>query len=157
MDEKIAIVMVMVTLAFGVVTIVRLALEHMARARMLRVQSDLYNRLIDKFGSSNELLAYFQSEAGQQLFKTPVTTAPGAYGRIMNAVQYGAIAVVAGAGILGIGSAFEGKEAADVTFVFGWLAITIGGALLVSSILSYLLSRKFGLINGGSGQKQEGN
>lgn len=157
MNEKIAIVMVMATLAFGVVTIVRLALEHMGRTRVLRVQSDLYNRLIDKFGSSQELLAYFQSEAGQQLFKTPAATAPGAYGRIINAVQYGAIAVVSGTGILGIGSAFKHREAADVTFVLGWLAITIGGALLVSSILSYILSRKFGLINGGSDQKQAGN
>jgi predicted outer membrane lipoprotein len=156
-DEKIAIVMVMVTLAFGVVSIMRMALEHMGRAKTLRVQSDLYNRLIDKFGTSNELLAYLQSEAGQQLFKTPATTSLGAYGRIMNAVQYGAIAVVVGAGILAIGSAFKGTEAADVTFVFGWLAITIGAALLVSSVLSFALSRKFGLINGESKQKQAGN
>lgn len=153
MDEKIAIVMVLASMVLGVVTIVRLALEHMWRSKTLRTQSDLYNRLIDKFGSSNELLAYMQSEAGQQLLKTPATTAPNAYARIMNAAQYGAVAAVAGFGILGIGYAFRGQEVADVTYVLGWMAVTLGAALIISSAMSYLLSKKFGLINGGIDQQ----
>jgi hypothetical protein len=148
MDEKIAIVMVMASMILGVVTIVRLTLEHMSRSRTLKAQNDLFNRLIDKFGSSSELLAYMQSEAGQQLLKTPEIPAPNAYTRILNSAQYGAMAVVIGFGILGIGSAFKGKEAADVTYVFGWLAVTAGGALLISAVMSYLMSAKFGLIGG---------
>lgn len=148
MDEKIAIVMVIGSVVLGVVTIVRLTLEHMSRSRTLKVQTDLFNRLIDKFGSSSELLAYMQSEAGQQLLKTPALPAPNAYTRILNSAQYGAIAAVLGFGILGIGSAFRGKEVADVTFVFGWLAVSGGGALLVSSAMSYLMSKRFGLLNG---------
>ncbi len=148
MDEKIAIVMVIASMTLGVVTIMRLTLEHMSRSRTLRAQTDLFNRLIDKFGSSSELLAYMQSEAGQQLLKTPEIPAPNAYARILNSAQYGAMAVVIGFGILGIGSAFRGQEAADVTYVFGWLAVSIGGALLVSAVLSYLMSSRFGLIGG---------
>jgi hypothetical protein len=82
------------------------------------------------------------------LLKTPEIPAPNAYTRILNSAQYGAMAVVIGFGILGIGSAFKGKEAADVTFVFGWLAVTAGGALLISAVMSYLMSAKFGLIGG---------
>lgn len=153
MDEKIAIVMTIGSLVLGVVTIVRLTLEHMSRARSLRAQTDLFNRLIDKFGSSSELLAYMQSEAGQQVLKTPAIPAPNAYTRILNSAQYGAMAVIIGFGILGIGSAFRGQEAADVTFVFGWLAVSVGGSLLVSAVISYLMSVKFKLINGGDESK----
>jgi hypothetical protein len=152
MDEKIAIIMVVGSLVLGVVTIVRLALDHMSRARTLRTQGEVYNRLIDKFGSSGELLTYLQSEAGQQLLKTPAMMAPNSYARIMNSAQFGAIAVVIGFGILGIGKAFPRTEAADVTFVFGWLGVTIGVALLISAVLSYAMSKKFGLINGGAEQ-----
>ncbi len=152
MDEKIAIIMVVGSLVLGVVTIVRLALDHMGRARTLRTQGEVYNRLIDKFGSSGELLTYLQSEAGQQLLKTPAVMAPNSYSRIMNSAQFGAIAVVIGFGILGIGKSFARTEAADVTFVFGWLGVTIGVALLVSAVLSYVMSKKFGLINGGTEQ-----
>ncbi len=148
MNERIAIVMVMATLAFAVVSIVRMALEHMGRSKLLRLQSELYNRLIDKFGSSGEFLSYLQSEAGQQLLRAPAAMTPSAYNRIMNSAQYGAVGVVSGFGILWIGRAFAGREAADVTFVLGWIAVTAGAALTVSAGLSYMLSKKFGLIDG---------
>jgi hypothetical protein len=153
MDEKIAIVMVLATLALGVVAVVHLFLEHMGRSRTLRTQGDVYNRLIDKFGSSGEFLTYLQSEAGQQLLKTPAAAAPNAYSRIMNSAQYGAISMVTGFGILGIGKAFTGREAAEVTYVLGWLGVTIGAALLISAALSYMMAKKFGLINGGAERK----
>jgi hypothetical protein len=147
MDEKLAIMVVLGSVVLGIVTIVRLTLEHMSRVRSLRAQTDIFNRLIDKFGSSSELLAYMQSEAGQQMLKTPPIPSPNAYTRLLNSAQYGAMAVVVGFGVLGIGHAFVGKEIADVTYVFGWLAVSIGAALLVSTATSYMMSKHLGLIN----------
>jgi predicted phage tail protein len=147
--ETISMTVVMGILAWTFVTIIRMVVEHMRRSRTDRLQAELYNKLLDKFGSSHEVLAYLQSEAGQSLLKTAPPERPHAYGRILNSVQLGIVLTVVGLGVLQVGKWFTG-DGRDAGAVIGTLLATAGIGLLLAGVASYLLSKRFGLINGTS-------
>jgi hypothetical protein len=131
--------------------IVRAALEHRRWHRMVKVQTETHAKLLDKFGSSQDMLAYMDSEAGRRFLETPVFDAQNKrsialpYGRILWSAQIGLIAAAMGAGFLFL----RGKvnPDADVAFlVFGTLMVTLGIGFLVSGGVSYGLAKYMGLL-----------
>ena len=148
MAEMIAMITVMITLACGVVLIVRALLDHLRRTKSERLQSEVYNKMLDKMGNSQEVLAWMETEAGKNLFQAPAAERPAPYTRILNSVQYGIIAIVLGGGIMGAGSLLRGSDQ-EPAFVIGTLVMSLGAGMLLAAGGSYALSKKFGLINGG--------
>lgn len=131
--------------------ILRLVLENRRWNKMVKVQTETHAKLLERFGSSQEMLAYMQSEAGKKFLEAPifegqrrqVSTLP--FGRILWSVQVGIIAAFLGAGLLFL----RGKISpdADMGFeVFGTLVLTLGIGFLVSGGVSYVLAKYFGLL-----------
>lgn len=146
--EVIAIPVVVMTIAFSVVTIIRALLDNIRRTKSERLQAELYTKMLDKFGSSPELIAYLQSESGMNLLRAEAPEQPASYSRILNAVQFGIIGVVVGGAVLWLGRMFHG-EAQEVLMVAGALVLAAGGGLLLAGGASYGVSRHLGLINTG--------
>lgn len=145
--EDVAIPIVIATVAYAVVTIVRLLLENIRRAKSERLQADLYTKLIEKFSSSPELAAWLQSGQGITLLQSEPSAPPAAHTRILNAVQFGVIGAVVGGAVLWLGRMFHG-EARDVLMVVGTLSLAVGGGMLIAGHVSYFLSKHLGLIQG---------
>lgn len=145
--EVIAIPIMIGTVALSVVTIIRSLLDNIRRAKSDRLQAEIYTKLIDKFGSSPELVAYLQSESGMNLLRTEAPEQPAAYSRILNAVQFGIIGSVVGGALLWLGRMFHG-EAQEVLMVAGTLTLAAGGGLLLAGGAAYGLSRHLGLVDG---------
>ena len=131
--------------------IVRVALEHRRWHRMVKVQTETHAKLLDKFGSSQDMLAYMDSEAGRRFLETPVFDAQNKrsialpYGRILWSAQIGLIAAAMGAGFLFLRGKVNAD--ADVAFlVFGTLLFTLGIGFLVSGGVSYGLAKYMGLL-----------
>jgi hypothetical protein len=131
--------------------ILRSALEHRRWQRMVKVQTEMHAKLLDKFGSSQEMLSYVESEAGRRFLETPVFDAQNKrsialpYGRILWSVQIGLIAAAMGAGLLFL----RGKVNADADIgflIFGTLMFTLGVGFLVSGGVSYWLAKYMGLL-----------
>lgn len=142
---------IFVVVVLALLWIVRTALEHRRWHRMVKVQTETHTKLLDKFGSSQDMLAYMESEAGKRFLETPVFDAQNKrsialpYGRILWSAQIGLIAGAMGAGLLFL----RGKVNADsdIAFlVFGTLMFTLGIGFLVSGGVSYLLARYMGLL-----------
>lgn len=147
-----------VFLAFLVVTsvlvwLVRLVVTHRRWNRLSKVQYETHTKLLDRFTSNDELLAYVQTPAGRRFLEAapipmeesqPSIAAP--LSRILWSVQAGIILAVLGFGLFQVSRRF-GDELAQVFLVAGILTLALGVGFVVSAIAAYALSRKLGLLD----------
>jgi hypothetical protein len=116
------------------------------RSRTARLQADVQTRLLEKFGSSRELLEYLQTTQGQRFLDFVVTERANPYSRILISAQAGVIMTLLGLALLLLMRMATVSEASDVLLVLGTLVLTLGIGFLASSVLSFVLSRSWGLI-----------
>lgn len=142
---------VFVIIALAILWILRVVLDHRRWTRMVRVQTETHSKLLDKFASSQEMLAYVDSEAGKRFLEAPIFESQTRqsialpYGRILWSVQVGIIAAILGIGILLLHGKAPNPDA-DLGFqVFGTLTTTLGIGFLVSGGVSYALAKYMGL------------
>lgn len=144
-EEAVAITFTIGTLAGSVLYLVRSGLDHLRHSRSEKLQADLYTRLLDKFGSSQDLLAYLQTDAGRNLLKPPLQeqalAVPSA--RIMNAVQIGTVLIAIGLALLMIKAAIQSADPQEPLTVFGILGLMTGVGFLVSAFASWKLSESW--------------
>jgi len=144
-------------LVFGVVTIVlvwlvRTLLEQRRWARLSRVQTEVHSKLLDRFGSNEDLLAYMQTSPGRRFLEAapiPIDAAPsrgmGApVSRILWSVQAGVILSALGVGLQLVRGHVAPVIAAPL-LIMSVVALSIGVGFVVSAIVSYVLSRRLGL------------
>jgi hypothetical protein len=149
--EFVTIFGVVSAVAFAVVWLFRMVIAHRRWLRVTRLQSDLNNRLLERMGSSEQLLAYLQSQPGQQLLVTPSVGEPASpalaapISRILWAVQAGTVLVSGGIGFLVV-RRYVMPEVGDGLLTVGVLAIAVGFGFALASVASYLLSQRFGLL-----------
>jgi len=116
------------------------------RAGAARLQADVQGKLLDKFGSSRELLDYLHTTQGQRFLDFVVTERANPYSRILASAQAGLIMTLLGAALLMLRRMATVQEAADALLVFGTLVLTLGIGFLASGALSFILSRSWGLL-----------
>ncbi len=80
--------------------IVWFVLTTIRRYKVAKLQAELSNRLIDKFGSSQELLSYVRTEQGMELLGSLAAETSTPYERIVAALQIGVILTVLGCALL---------------------------------------------------------
>jgi hypothetical protein len=136
----------------GVIWIIRTAIQHRRWIRLSKVQTDVHNKLVDRFTANDELLAYIQTPAGRRFLESaPIplespraVSAP--VGRILWSLQIGAVLAVAGIGIEIVASDAIAEVAQPIAAI-GVFVIAIGVGFLVSSLLAYGVSRRLGLLS----------
>ena len=141
---------VFLAILLALLWILRVVLETRRWNKTAAVQAEMHKHLLEKFSSNQELLTYMESEAGRRFLEaTPLqvehpSRMPLPYGRILWSVQVGLILALAGAGMLFLQERVP--DAAQVFLVFGTLTLAIGTGFLFSAIVSYILSKSFGLL-----------
>lgn len=120
------------------------------RLKIAKLQAETQNRLLDKLGSSQELLTYAQTEAGKRLLESlsveqAVKKTP--HLRILNAVQAGIVMLVFGLALLFLRARVAEFDAQQSLLVFGTLILALGIGFIISAAVSYGLSKSFGLLN----------
>ena len=70
--EFAGVALIVMTIAAGIIFLVRTVVEHWRWQRAMKAQSELNTKLIDRFANNQELLAYLQSPQGRQLTEGPV-------------------------------------------------------------------------------------
>jgi len=139
-------------LAIGLlVWLIRTFAEHQRWRRQARVQTEFHAKLLDRFSTHDDLLAYLQSPAGAKfLSATPIAldsprTLGSPLGRIMWSAQAGVVLLSAGVGLYFVfGNSPDGGY--QPIHALGVLAIALGIGFLVSAILSYGIARRLKLI-----------
>lgn len=108
------------------------------RQRRIELQADLQGKLIDKFGSSPELISFLQSSAGRQFVHGVQTGATViTQERVLAGIRKSIILSFLGLGLLVI----WGITGADWVSWFGLIFLSLGIGYVVAAFVSRRLSR----------------
>ncbi len=135
-----------------VVWIIRLIVLQRRWNRMSKVQFDTHAKLLDRFTSNEDLLAYVQTPAGRRFLEAmpiPIQDQPSTIGaplsRILWSVQAGVVLAIGGLGLLYVSSRFT-DEPAQFFLVIGVITIALGVGFMMSAVAAYVISRRLGLM-----------
>jgi hypothetical protein len=150
--ENLTMFLIVGTIAFSIIFLVRTLMEHRRWQRAMRAQNELQTKLIDRFSSSDDLIAYLQSPAGKALTEAPVL--PQASTRPMNAplsrifwsLQSGIVVGALGLGLLFVSSTATNVDLGQMLYGVGVIVLTIGLGFTLSAVVSYFLSHRLGLV-----------
>lgn len=141
MDETVVLLPIFFTLVGFVVWII---FSTIRRYKTTKLQAELQAKLLEKFGSGQELLAYVQSDAGKQFLESLSVEQKTPYGRILGAAQVSVVLVLLGVAFLFLRGRVSG--AADEFLVLGTIILSLGVGFGLAAALSYYLSKSFGLL-----------
>jgi hypothetical protein len=122
------------------------------RYKSTKLQAELRDRLLDKLGSSPELLAYLQTEAGKEFLEPFTTEQKTPHRRIVIALEASVVLVLLGAAFLFLRGSIAGAEQGFL--VLGTLTLALGIGFALAAAVSYFLSKSLGLVNGKSGRRE---
>jgi hypothetical protein len=149
--EGFTIGVIMLGIGSGVIWLIKTLVEQRRWTRLSKIQTDVHNKLLDRFTANEDLLAYIQSPAGRRFLESapiPVESprsisAP--LGRILWSAQAGAVLTVLGVGVsIVAGNTLE--EVAAPLAAAGVVIIALGFGFIASAVLAYVLTRRFGLM-----------
>jgi hypothetical protein len=116
--------------------------------RKLRHKSKLQSKIVDKFSTAQEFSAFLQSKEGSRFLNFLKFNGRAPRERILSSLSKGVILSFLGIAIIVIGSLFA--EEMKYFIAFGIVLIALGVGFLVSTKISYNLSKKWGIIDEGS-------
>lgn len=133
--------------------LIRTFVDYRRWNRLSRVQAEVHTKLLDRFSTNDEIMAYINSAAGAKFLQSaPISLDTGTrtmgapLSRIMWSLQAGLVLAAAGIGMqFASGSVPNGDG--EPLHVMGIIALSLGVGFAVSAGVSYLLSQKLGLFD----------
>lgn len=139
---------------FALAWLIRTLIEQRRWKQLSRTQSDVHNKILDRFNTTEQLLEYIRTPAGTKFLESapiPLHVERPASGktstlatRIMWSVQLGVVIAIVGLGLLLLSAVFE-KDSSQGLFAFGAIALCVGAGFIASAAVSLKLSRRLGL------------
>ena len=117
------------------------------RSHTARAVAELHSKLLDKCAASQDLMAYIESDAGRKFLESASTENANPTGRILNAIQAGAIALFIGLAELIVRVTVLNSDVDRFLLVSGAIAVAIGIGFLISAAMSFVLCKAWGLLN----------
>ena len=143
-------------MAIGLLTwLIRTFVDYRRWSRLSKVQAEVHTRLLDRFNTNEELMAYIATPAGSRfLSSAPISLDTGSasrsmgapLSRIMLSLQAGLVLAAAGAGLILASRTVSEIEAAEPLHILGIISIALGAGFAISAAASFLISKKLGLL-----------
>jgi hypothetical protein len=149
--ETMTILGTFVLIAFALSWLVRTIIEQKRWNRLSRTQAEVHSKLLDRFGTTEELLQYIRTPAGSKFLESapiPLRANHATYNppltRALWSVQIGIIVAAAAVGMLLASGRFT-DDTGEGLFVLGVIALSVGVGFVLSAVISMILSRRLGL------------
>lgn len=144
--------LVFVCIAGALLWLVRLFLENRRWHRIFKLQSDVHGKLIDKFGTNQELMGYMETEAGKRFLEAapiPVNfeedqRVPNAVARVLTPLQIGVVLSLLGIGFLSLRHAHVDLDIPML--VIGTMVLMPGIGFIISAGLTWMLAGRLGMM-----------
>ena len=130
----------------------RMFVENRRWGRIFKLQTDVHGKLIERFGSNQELLTYMDTEAGKRFLEAaPIPIdfeqqqrVPNAVARVLTPLQIGIVLALLGSGFLILRHAEADMRIPML--VLGTLFLMPGLGFILSAGITWLLAGRLGLI-----------
>jgi hypothetical protein len=137
-----------------IVWLIRMVVTSRRWNKLSKVQYDVHSKLLDRFTTNEDLLAYMQTPGGRRFLEAAPLRLPdeprsmsAPLTRILWSIQAGIVLVVTGIGLLYVSENFTAEEPARFFMVIGVITLALGGGFIISAIAAYGVSRKLGLLD----------
>ncbi len=135
-----------IALAFA--WLVRTLIEQNRWSRLANTQKEVHQKILDRFGTTAELLEYMGTPAGAKFLESaPIPlhadSAPknGPLSRVLWSIQIGVIVAAGAVGMLIVSGRYT-DETGQGLFALGVIALCVGAGFIVSALVSMFLSRR---------------
>jgi hypothetical protein len=137
----------------AVLWLVRQFLENRRWSRIFKLQTEVHGKLIEKFGSSQELLTYMGTEAGKRFLEAaPIPVGfeteqrmPNAVARVLTPLQIGVVLVLLGIGMLALRNSL-GADMHAPMLLMGTVVLMPGIGFILSAGVTWMLAARLGLM-----------
>ena len=153
--EDLAPIVIGVVVTFATAWVITVIIKAFKEKSILRTRAELYNRLLDKFGSGGEFVEYLESETGRQFVEEITVQSAAPTNKILGSIQKGVIMTLIGFGMIVLATLFFGGDLFNVIAVGGTIALMLGIGFLISTAITYRLSKSWGLIGAQAKLKDE--
>ena len=142
-------IIIVPSLFFMIGWIVFVIVDGVRRRQQTRVFTEFHTKLLDRIGSAKEFGEFFASDAGSRFLSSMSSSESGAPQiRILRSLQTGLILLSLGIGLFMLTNERTfSLEAMDGLVVTATASAAIGAGLVVSTAMSYVLSKRMGLID----------
>jgi len=150
--NDLAQVFIFICVVGALLWLIRIFLENRRWSRIVRQQSEIHGKLIDRLANNQELFQYMESESGRRFLEAgPVPIAlereqrlPGGLSRVLGPLQFGIVLTLLGAGLLILQT--QMPSIADALLVFGTVTLMPGLGFIISAIITWRISSRLGLM-----------
>lgn len=115
-------------IAFIVFTVTR------ANTRANQLRTEFHTRMLDKFSSAPEFVAFVRSEEGRRLLEGAAMERPGDTAKLLTSIRRGILLVALGVAFLLTIPLFDAE--ADAAGLAGLILLALGSGYLVSAVVS---------------------
>jgi hypothetical protein len=127
-------------------------LENRRWGRIFKLQTDVHGKLIERFGTSQEVLTYMSTDAGKRFLEaTPIAVGfepqapvPSPVARVLTPLQIGIVMTLLGAGLLFLRHSVA--DGGSALLVIGTVVLMPGLGFIVSAGITWVLARHLGLM-----------
>jgi len=141
--EFIAPMSVLITIALVVGSISRSIVVNRRLRENSRTWAEVQGKLIDKFGSADEVVRYLETEASRELLSGQSSAPANPHARLLDSVHLGVLTLAGGIGFAVAAGLVRGVELAETMRVLGVIGGVVGIGFLVSAATSWLLMRSW--------------
>ena len=135
------------------VWLIQVLLANRRWQRIFKLQTEMHTKLIDRFGSSQELIQYMESEPGKKFLEAapiPVNfegdqKLPSVIGRVLMPLQIGSVMTLLGAGLLAAQHSFT-NGLQSVLLLGGIVILMPGLGFILSAGITWVLAGRLGLM-----------
>lgn len=149
--EGLMIITVMLLFIFTGIWLIRTVIEQRRWSRLARTQSEVHGKLLDRFSTNEDLIAYVQSSAGRRFLESapiPVESERHAVAppvaRMFLSLQIGIIIAAGAIGMLMVSGRFAADSGLSL-FALGTVGLCVGVGFAIAGVVSFVLSKRMGL------------
>lgn len=156
MEDRVMLAFVPLVASVGffslVAWIVFVIVDGRRRREQLKMTSEFNAKILEKMGSTAEFGAFLDTEGGKRFMKSLTVEGPSAKTRMLGSIQTGIVCASIGIALLILGGIFYYLR--DGLWVMGGIITACGVGFIVSTLVSYRLSKALGLLESESIEKR---